>query len=178
MKVDFVRYWLMIILNWVLNMDDQISQVFTILYSYVHNGFTHICPKIVTYPCTSLYTKCLNGTFFTTFTQIILKYIKVNIFCKENHFISILLTCIMKNTEGIINQRSMTHIYTCLSMCVNWITNKTKDGTWRWVVLLIVITNVVKQQKKLLHNDGTLDPLTNFVVWWWNLMFLSLICWS
>jgi hypothetical protein len=135
----------MIILNWILNMDDQISQFFTTLYNYVQNVFTHICRKIVTYPCTSLYTKCLNGTFLTTSTQIILTYIKVNILCKENHFISILLACIMKNTKGIINHRSMTHIYTCLSMCANWITNKTKDGTWRWVVLLILITNVVKQ---------------------------------
>lgn len=119
----------MIILNGVLNMDDQISQVFTILYSYVHNVFTHICPKIVTYPCTSLYTECLNGTFSTTFTQIVLTYIKVNILCKENHFINILLAFIMKNTEGIINHRSMIHIYTYLSMCVNSIINKTKDGT-------------------------------------------------
>jgi hypothetical protein len=127
----------MIILNWVLNMDDQISQVFTTLYNYVHNVFTHICPKIVTYPCTSLYIKCLNGTFFTTFTQIIPTYIKVNILCKESHFISILLACIMKNMKIIINHRSMTHIYTCLSMCVNWITNKTK---W-WNLKMSSITN-------------------------------------
>jgi hypothetical protein len=134
----------MIILNWVLNMDDQISQVFTTLYNYVHKKnfpqiyvFTHICPKIVTYPCTSLYTKCLNRTFSTTFTQIISTYIKVNILCKENHFISILLACIMTNMKGLINHRSMTHIYTCLSMCVNWITNKTK---W-WNLKMSSITN-------------------------------------